>query len=305
MVPWGVHIATLDLESASVVVPPEPVSQRTTIGEQEPRWAPDGRQLVYIRRRGYGNRSISIYDVSTKSARDIMPELKSLAWPCFSPDGQRIAVVGRGRYNQVGIYQVDAASGNATLIHGCGGVGKPEWFPDGKSLLYSRLEKGETRVGRVDRLDLVPGEEKQLASIIGKGAPRVPLHTALSPEGGRIAFTGYEQETRSWVLKILALGTGDTRPLHRINVREFPSGLTWTPDGTQLLLGTIHSLYSIPAGGGEVRKIDLNVEWCGHPTMHPDGRRLAFATYVEPLTYEIRMLENRLAPLDAPGHPEE
>jgi len=61
----------------------------------------------------------------------------------------------------------------------------------------------------------------------------------------------------------------------------------WTPDGKYILVGTRTPdikkgmiLYRIPAQGGKAQEMVLQQLFADRPTVHPDGRRIAFTTPV-------------------------
>ena len=77
--------------------------------------------------------------------------------------------------------------------------------------------------------------------------------------------------------------------------------LAWTADGRRLLFGTggnvKREVWTVPAGGGEPRKLDLDVDKMNGVTMHPDGKRIAFTG--GGYTNEVWVMENFLPELRA------
>jgi hypothetical protein len=77
-------------------------------------------------------------------------------------------------------------------------------------------------------------------------------------------------------------------------------GLSWTPDGTNLILGKTDNLpdkntenWIIPVKGGEPGKFELPVK-ANHVSLHSDGRRIAFTGGELGGSSEIWALENFL-----------
>jgi hypothetical protein len=93
------------------------------------------------------------------------------------------------------------------------------------------------------------------------------------------------------MLKVVPVAGGAARELFRVPDPQFLSEIVWTPDGRHLLcfrgadrnelasgnqLDMAKELLSIPADGGQARRIDLPMDKLRWLSIHPDGRRIAF-----------------------------
>ncbi len=120
----------------------------------------------------------------------------------LSPDGRAIAFVhgevpwwrrGYRGAASADLWIYDLARGRASRITDLAGQDLwPQWFPDGKSLLYA---SEETFVSNLYRVDLVRGERTRLTGHTGDGV-RFP---SLSADGRRVV---YEAEGRIWGLDL-------------------------------------------------------------------------------------------------------
>lgn len=123
---------------------------------------------------------------------------------------------------------------------------------------------------------------------------------AVSPDGRVLAFT----VVRGKVKAVLVLPTqgGEAREIFR-STGDFQipnlAGLAWTPDGREILVvkagaGTDDELWSLSADGGTPRPVGLRATRLMKPTLHPDGRQVAFQAGQR--TWEIWALENLQRP---------
>ena len=105
-------------------------------------------------------------------------------------------------------------------------------------------------------------------------------------------------------LKIMPAAGGGPRELLRVGIR-FGGGLTWTPDGREILFAkspksvekpTVE-LWRISADGGEPRRLELAAEGLRGLRFHPDGQRIVFSAG-QPKA-EVWVMENFLPELAA------
>ncbi|HZR36347.1 MAG TPA: DPP IV N-terminal domain-containing protein [Nevskia sp.] len=106
-----------------------------------------------------------------------------------------------------------------------------------------------------------------------------PLMTpAWSPDGGRLAYVGYDNG-RSAIF-ILDLASGERRKL--VEERGINSSPAWSPDGTRiaatLSLGRNPDIYVIDLASGGKRRLTSDAAIETETTWSPDGRTLAFTS---------------------------
>jgi TolB protein len=118
------------------------------------------------------------------------------AYPTWSPDGKRIAVVslsGDDGYHALHVINADGSGETAITVRDEGGIFDPDWSPDGGSITFSKCMRGSCNLAVVS---------------LGGGEPSYLLATGTlvfeptwSPDGTWIAFT------------LLNLGAGSTRSI--------------------------------------------------------------------------------------------
>lgn len=140
---WIVTIATG--ERQRVAPPPSMVAQGT------PAWSPDGRTLAFgalvdtwkpngdgIAPRSLKNTNLVLYDVASRSARDVSSAQldNSVGAPRWTPDGKAVTFSVQERvYNSV--YSFDVASGRITAITKEMMVRPPSFSADGRTVAFA------------------------------------------------------------------------------------------------------------------------------------------------------------------------
>ena len=295
-----VHIATLDPETGKLLNPPVKAMQRFEGYNSAPEWSPDGRYLVCQSSRSRaGDPPLSgvvliIRELESGKIRMLEPKLKylidrSLRW---SPDGQSILGTGRDNRGRQGLLQINIETGDVAMLarkESRESIIAPERAPDGKAVFYVRddavLGIFSTERRRIVHLDLDTMEEKELCQVLGR-VTWLPV----SPDGRQLAFIV------GGILKVLPTTGGQPRELTKAYGR---CGIAWTPDGRYLLFGrkiggSKIELWRIPAEGGEPQNTGLAFDgWDVDIRMHPDGRRIAFAS-MKVDKNEVWVMENFL-----------
>ena len=182
-----------------------------------------------------------------------------------------------------------------------GGSSLPANFgamPDGESMHY-RERNGPTGKHRIYNFET--GDERLVT------LPDGDSWLSVSPEGTRFAVVDRRREKDVNLLLTLDAETMKERELLRVRRPEWMAWPTqWSPDGKYILFWRQREedkqkqLWAIPADGGDPWHTGLTVDrgespGRGHFSIHPDGRRITFATGTD--KYEIWKLSNFLSRL--------
>jgi TolB protein len=197
--------------------------QRRVLESQEgvmsfaPRFAPDGRTVVYSLSQG-SNTDIYSMDIATSAATRLTSAPSIETAPSFSPDGSQI-VFESDRSGSQQLYVMAAGGGEARRISfGEGRYGTPVWSPRGDLIAFTKQSKGRFHIG-VMRVD---GSEERLltASFLDEGP-------TWSPNGRVIMFARETQGAagRSTLYSVDITG----RNLRPVRTPEGGSDPSWGP----------------------------------------------------------------------------
>ncbi len=293
------HTATIDPIAGGFLVAPRPLEDPAGTHASLGTWSPDGGQLAYLGSRA-GEMTLVIRAADGGEKREIPVPLRGVGDVMWPPDGGSVLLAGHGigrRNVGLAIYRVDLASGDVTFLADYGEL--PGGFavaPNGRSLFIAR------RPGIVKH-DLSTGEE----TVIYENPPgeepinaRPTTNLSVSPDGTMLGFTSGREElttqgsvetSTSSQLLVMPIGGGDVREIYRVYWPDWLPGrmnLSWTADGRSLQFARwdgrreIRFLSRIAIDGGVLQDLiefDCALGDCqgGQLSVHPDGRRIAFA----------------------------
>ena len=274
-------------------------------------WSPDGQYLAYVKLETNDDNPYQLFvqDLKTGKERKLMENLSRARTPCWSPDGDKILVVGREKgeeqaidYEKRAVYLVDVKTGEADQILALSDykynvpeddafpLSELEWSSDGRSI-YLLFFK--------DRLmmhDLETGEDK----ILYKHSDFNQGTLGVSPDGKNLLFgKRIEGEEKSSLVIIPAEGGKENELCTTQETYNFYRAL-WSPDGryiyfTERSEGT--NLWRISAEGGKPQKV-----WHSDNfrvpvfSIHPNGDQIAFSIHEG--TTEVKVIENLVSELE-------
>ena len=218
-----------------------------------------------------------------------LPQLTSgpsaLAW---TPDGRSLVYSMQGS-----LWQQAIDSGVAEqLSSGPGYDFQPDVSPDGKTVVFARYLADAIEL---NLLDLESGKITALT----KGGD-VNVEPRWSPDGSRLAFVSTSETGRFHVfVGEVTENTLNARPVleeresavYRYYYSSFDHELSpaWAPDGKSLFFINNHE---VPYGSGNIVQLALEqgaeprlvrkeeTSWGASPDVAPDGRRIAYASYL-------------------------
>ena len=174
------------------------------------------------------------------------------------------------------VYICDSDGANAqALTSGTSLNVFPDWFPDGKSVLFTSYHEGRPIIYRTY---LGGGRTSTLLAQPGMNACG-----AVSPDGRKLAAI----VDKDGHPELYVFGVGSSSGKRLTQNRSAESSPTWSPDSGQIAYASDETkarpqIYIISAGGGTPRKLTTESfsRYCTSPAWSPDGKKLAFVAHI-------------------------
>ena len=257
-----------------------------------PSWSADGRRLLfyetdpvgaYLAKSGRSRTELASVDVATGERVQLTASQETKLSPAWLSGG-RIGYVSRADGDRGGLRVRHPDRRVETVI--AGAVRSPSWSPDGRQVVYERIE----RLGYTQHL--VPAFSPDPEFELFLHEPFV----SFSPDGARMIFSQYGDRVSNATglassnpmnasIEIMAVDGTDRRTLfHREGVSAFAA--VWSPAGDAIALS--FGRYFRPAGlppaqigvidpdGSNLRLVVDDEVNNGFPSWSPDGGRLVF-----------------------------
>ena len=176
--------------------------------------------------------------------------------PAWSPDGTAIAFV-RGGSDDARVFVMDAdGSDQRPLTTRAETIGDPQWSPDGKYLVFDRIEAGsETFRSELVTVPAAGGPEVTVITRrLSERTPAIIGEPSFVPGTTRISYTSSEFTREGEIVSSLRTvesdGSGDRL------LRNEASSAAWSPDGSRVAFSGLQ---------------DRNGEQCGSDFCSPSG----------------------------------
>ncbi len=246
---------------------------------QEVSWSPDGSRLAFSVLE-IGPDDTYPYHVERMDAdggnRVRLTEGPADYWTSWSPDGSRIVFAGQDGEGMA-IYTMAAdGSDRRKVTTAPGRHVQPDWSPDGSEIVFVSDGKLAT---------VAPGGDapRPLGTQVGEAQ-----NPEWAPDGGRIAYYESYGAGQDTVYVVNRDGSGRAK----VAAGVFP---TWSPDGTTLLVGRNHGVYSVRSDGGGERPLLTGDAF--YAEYSPDGSRIAVLTKEEGMAEIVVMRADGTEPV--------
>lgn len=303
-----VYFAELIPQTGEIVGTPTRVTERFTGSNLAGVWSPDGRRFAYFSRRGPllqspGNMAVVVRSVDTGEEREFFSNLEfHRNWPSarWFPDGRSLLLSTLDNAGRWTLQRMDAGTGavealpnirstsDAARASNAGPL--PCISPDGRTIYYFP-GADPNGTSPIMAYDIGSGSQRAIAGSPAFG--QLLWSMTLSRDGKRLAVAGRA------LLQIVPTDGGAARDVFRATAPNSltQSGVAWTADDRFLLFtqraGDLdsQSFWRVSADGGQPQKVRTN--GLAFPSVHPDGRHIAFTAGVSQRA-EVWVIQNVL-----------
>jgi serine/threonine protein kinase len=219
----------------------------------EPRFSPDGRQIVFSARPDTGGPygELAVVDVDTGKTRLLTHDGALALSPAWSPDSKSIYFAS-SRGGTLNVWKIDAdGNGLQQITAGEGDDAELDVSADGKRIVFASLRE---KIG-IAELDLQAKPGQPDTQVLTADPARNQWGPAYSPDGKRLAFFTNLKGAGNESVWIADAEGSNAAPLvqdSRINI--FPE---WSADGSYIVYASERAAASqnweyrrIPASGG-------------------------------------------------------
>lgn len=246
-------------------------------GTGDPQISPDGKQIIYARTwidKVNDSRESSLWIMNSDGSKNRF--LIDGSSPRWSPDGSRIAYLGKGepKGTQIFVRWMDAEGAVTQITRVDKTPSDIRWSPDGRWLAFTML---------------VPAKESWSVKLPGK--PEGAKWTEGPRIIDRLLFRrdrrGFLEEGFSHLFVVPADG-GTPRQLTTGDYNH--NSPEWTPDGKEILVSGLRAddaeylwreadLYAVDVASGDIRQLTSRRGPDWNPTPSPNGHWIAYTGY--------------------------
>jgi Tol biopolymer transport system component len=242
---------------------------------EHPAWAPDGKTLAYVSGSSLLVRSMDA-DSPTVVARDIAGDVFTVFW---FPGGTRIGYLVGG----IGVFAVSLEGGAPETLQR-GAIMAAALSPDGHTLaMWTMSNTGGKSSASLWFASPVTAAPKRYEGGLLDTPTLNPNYLAWSPDGRRLAYSGWYAGTSVWVMPVGSAGVGAPVRVFPNDAWMMPPQIAWMPDNRSLvmtegLFSKRHGLWVGDTDTGSISRITAGVESVANPTVSTADGRIAYAS---------------------------
>ena len=275
--------------------------------QTQPRYTPDGKQILFVKLASEAtlppNNALAVVPAEGGEEREILSfsedSLYFMGYQAgirVSPDGKRIVMAAKHRKDLALINNYPTSQIWTTTIEGENPIPitnpdapyidiSPCWSPDGKSIVYLRIEIleghgqffGEARIFTISS----SGEEERLLKSV---SDQWINSLNWSPDGKMVAYTSLEKELpHESMLNVIHMESGESEIVEQLPGAHANIDLAWSPDSKRIAFndseGKLIKIMSLDDGSIQDIETGLVDTQIYHLDWSPDGKRFAFCGF--------------------------
>ena len=274
---WQNPVGAHDLEGSVILMSRDGSSPKRISAEKpgwvtvSPRWAPDGRRVLYVAQSGDRIEFHVVSATGKKLMRVKVPaHITSVAGVSWLPDGEAIALAGKTAGESYDIYVAELGAGEPKIRLVVSDAIQPAWGPDGKRVAFTTFRDGnlEVYVADTDGRNL-----RNLTRHEGNDA-----RPAWSSDGRRIAFESDRFGNLEVCIAEAVSGEVFNLSNHPGQDRE-PS---WSGDGREIAFVSGRDwndhIYRMAVDGTGLTRLTAEYVTDREPAWSPDGESICFVS---------------------------
>jgi Tol biopolymer transport system component len=243
------------------------------VNVSDPQISADGKSIaIVVSRPDYEldlyRSELVLVDIDTHKQRVLTRDRKGVAYPRWSPSGDRLSFLAHDANDKPQIFVMPMTGGDAEqLTKATTGVQQYRWRPDSEAIAYAVTDEAPKKTGPEKFEDAF---EVGNNSFLTNAQP-LPTHLWLvgssDGEAKRLA-------SGSWSLPVAQIPFGHDAPF------------TWSPDGKSIVLVKLATPYSgdanhstlqvLDVASGNLQPVTGRPKYESNPYLSPDGNRLAY-----------------------------
>jgi Tol biopolymer transport system component len=260
------------LEKRAVTSPPPSVY----IGDNYPRFSPDGRSLAFLRQFIPGAVELCLVSATGGEPRRLTYDDVDIEGPAWAPDGAHL-IYSSSRGGSLGLWKISVAGGETEQLSvGRENALQPALSHDGRRLAYVQA-RSNANIWRFE-VPRAPGRAKPSAKLIA--STETQDSQQFSPDGKRIVFASSRTGN---CCEIWVSDSDGSNPVQLTNFGGPMAGTPrWSPDGRQVVFdcnaGGNEDIYVVSVEGGPPRRLTSEESEEVVPSWSRDGRWIYFAS---------------------------
>lgn len=253
----------------------------------DPQISPDGKRVAFVRvtvaedKTGYETAIWMAPADGSAPPRAFTGGPRDAA-PRWSPDAKWLAFTRGGKESRTAqLHLISSEGGEARALTDLAkGAASPEWSPDGKTIAFTSTTNDKDLAKKAKKKEDGPPSDDDRESdvrVITRAVYRFNERGYIDPE----------RPAHVWTVPAHSDGPGLPKAT-QVTKGEFDEGqIAWSPEGADILFTSNREkepyyrpsdsdVYSVPAGGGEPKRVASIEGQIGDFAFSPDGRRIAF-----------------------------